>query len=709
MSEENKDNSGEKNENKDKEKLNGSENTDQNPPKQTPEETEEDNNPKHSPVLTNKNEINKEKQKLEGSKEELKEFEQHLNQRFRASVAEIWDIIKQISFIRFLRYFGKYFTPNFLKQPITETREWLQKVGHIIDIRDGTDEYNTIKGIEEGIEIKGYNIWILMASAMLASIGLDVNSGAVIIGAMLISPLMNPILGVGLGLGINDWNMSRHALQNLAIAVAVSILTSVIYFWVTPFGDATTEIMARTEPTLLDVFVAIFGGVAGIVSNSRYEKTNAIPGVAIATALMPPICVAGFGLATFDLVIFGGAFYLFFINAVFISISTFTMVRYFGFEPRIVTDRKTRRKITFWMFVISLILVIPSVWFLISLYNKSQEAEKIETFVIQPINQNPRYEVIEQKRENGHIKIYLSAENEIPENLQEEYTKILLENGVTDTLEISRVNISKEEIENLSADLTTGVVNLEKRFSLIENRFDSLKVIQDIIEEQTRVAEWQDTLKNELKIFFEDLDTLIIMGWNPPSAQLENNITKEEEKKQLKETNTEEYYKTYLEEKKFVWRRAYAALEILAKYKKETPSVWDWKDLKSRIIKEAEENKTQGETSENNIKEEEQNTDSLTKIGEKNIIIIKLEWKNKVPYEEEMQRIRQFLALKMDLDIIRDSVFATIDTIYKDSIEISGDTIQIPEIEYKFRPLRDSLILKNSIEVIPAKKEEEDE
>lgn len=168
----------------------------------------------------------------------------------------------------------------------------------IIDIRSTSDPQKATETISESVSIRGYNMWLLFCSAALASIGLDTNSSAVIIGAMLISPLMSPILGIGLSFGIHDRSLLVRSLRNLAAAIILSLIASVLYFSISPFASPTTEIEARTHPTLLDVMVALFGGLAGIVSASRAGISNAIPGVAIATALMPPLCTAGYGLAT---------------------------------------------------------------------------------------------------------------------------------------------------------------------------------------------------------------------------------------------------------------------------------------------------------------------------------------------------------------------------------------------------------------------------
>ena len=179
---------------------------------------------------------------------------------------------------------------------------------------------------------------------MVCSVGLDINSTAVVIGAMLISPLMGPIMGVGLGVGIYDNELIIKSLKNLGIAVLISVLSSAFYFWISPLDEAKSELLARTSPTLWDVLIAFFGGFAGIVAGSRKEKSNAIPGVAIATALMPPLCTAGFGLATAQWTYFLGAFYLFLINSVFISLSTYIVVRIMRFRPKEFLDPDREKK-----------------------------------------------------------------------------------------------------------------------------------------------------------------------------------------------------------------------------------------------------------------------------------------------------------------------------------------------------------------------------
>ncbi len=227
---------------------------------------------------------------------------------------------------------------------------------------DKADEIQTIDYIRKNVEFKGTNLWILIFAIFVASVGLNVNSTAVIIGAMLISPLMGPIIGVGMGVGINDFELIKKSLKNLAVAIVISVITSATYFLISPLSDAQSELLARTTPTIYDVFIALFGGFAGIVAGSSREKSNAIPGVAIATALMPPLCTAGYGIATGNLYYFLGAFYLFFINSVFISLSTFLIVRFLKYPKKQFMDQQREKRVKSYIIAFVIITVIPSVY-----------------------------------------------------------------------------------------------------------------------------------------------------------------------------------------------------------------------------------------------------------------------------------------------------------------------------------------------------------
>lgn len=235
-------------------------------------------------------------------------------------------------------------------------------IHRLLNLEEGTDERGTIEGIKRDVEFKGVNVWILVASIFIASIGLNTNSAAVIIGAMLISPLMGPIIGTGLAVGIMDFAFLKKSLKNFSIAVGISIITSTLYFALSPLSEAQSELLARTTPTIYDVGIALFGGLAGIIAGSRREKTNVVPGVAIATALMPPLCTAGYGLANGNWSFFLGALYLFFINSVFICFATILMVRYLKFERVGFMNVRTEKRAKAGIYLFLIITIAPSIY-----------------------------------------------------------------------------------------------------------------------------------------------------------------------------------------------------------------------------------------------------------------------------------------------------------------------------------------------------------
>ncbi len=236
---------------------------------------------------------------------------------------------------------------------------------------DAAYEGQTLESVRRGVPFKGANLWILMFAILICSIGLNVNSPAVVIGAMLISPLMGPILGIGVGVGIFDFELFLTSVKNLAIATIMSVAVSAAYFYCSPLSEAQSELLARVSPTLFDVMIATFGGFVGIIAVSRKEKSNALPGVAIATALMPPICTAGYAIAFQEWYYFAGALYLFFINLVFISFSTFLLVRFMRFSRHTFVDSNQERKVKLWIYAIVALVAIPSVY---TAYNTVEES-----------------------------------------------------------------------------------------------------------------------------------------------------------------------------------------------------------------------------------------------------------------------------------------------------------------------------------------------
>lgn len=227
--------------------------------------------------------------------------------------------------------------------------------------KEKEDERVIIDALKADVEFRGTKMWILICAILIASLGLNMNSTAVIIGAMLISPLMGPIIGIGLGLGITDFKLIGRSFKNLGMAVAISVITSTLYFVISPISVAQSEILARTQPTTYDVLIALFGGFAGIIAGTSKSKGQVIPGVAIATALMPPLCSAGYGLATWQLDFFIGAFYLFIINTVFIGLSTFITIRSLNYKRVTYVDKSQGKRLNNLVILIVLCTIIPSV------------------------------------------------------------------------------------------------------------------------------------------------------------------------------------------------------------------------------------------------------------------------------------------------------------------------------------------------------------
>jgi uncharacterized hydrophobic protein (TIGR00271 family) len=281
------------------------------------------------------------------------------------------------------------------------------------NIYDHIDTDDAAQRIKNGIWFRGPNVWILAFSIVIASVGLNVNSTAVIIGAMLISPLMGPIIGLGLALGTNDVDLLKMAVKNLLVMVLISLVASTLFFLLSPL-DLTnpTELQARTSPTIYDVLIALFGGLAGILENSRKERGTVIAGVAIATALMPPLCTAGYGLSCLNFHFFLGAMYLFIINTVFITLATYVMVKYLrfrtvtGLEPGVAAKR--RHLIS----TIILIVVIPSIYSAIAIIRDNNFEQNVEAFVRENrlVSRSYIYDYRIYKDHGRKVELFLTGE-----------------------------------------------------------------------------------------------------------------------------------------------------------------------------------------------------------------------------------------------------------------------------------------------------------
>lgn len=264
-----------------------------------------------------------------------------------------------------------------------------QFLNELLDFRDDTDRDATIQAIKGDIPFKGATAWILVCSIFVASIGLNANSTAVVIGAMLISPLMGPILGVGMSIAINDIDTLRKSLINLATMIVLSLLTAFLFFWLFPLSEETSELLGRTRPDIRDVLIAFFGGLALIIARTKKGTiASVIFGVAIATALMPPLCTAGYGLAEGNFSYFGGAMYLFTINTIFIALATFLVLKILRFPMLKYANSKKRKRIAQLASLIAILVMVPAVWTFLNVLTESRYKLDYRNFLKNEVESN---------------------------------------------------------------------------------------------------------------------------------------------------------------------------------------------------------------------------------------------------------------------------------------------------------------------------------
>ena len=352
----------------------------------------------------------------------------------------------------------------------------------LASIAEDTDSETTIANISKGVEFRADNVWVLFFAIIIASVGLNVNSTAVIIGAMLVSPLMGPIMGLGLSIGISDGELLRKSLKNLLIMIVISLVASSLYFLISPLSDAQSELLARTKPTIYDVFIAFFGGLAGILAASRkQEKVTVVSGVAIATALMPPLCTAGYGLGTGQFIYFFGAFYLFFINAFFIALATYLMVRYLHFPRKKFLDPATELKVRRGIALFTVVVLVPSVFIAINVVRETSfdnDAIKyVNDIQTNPVMQN--VQIISQKR------TFSSKGNEIAISL------------VGEPLTSEQVAVLQQRMEDMGLKNTKLTIRQAGGASLDVGT--QAKMLQDFIEDKDRTIEQKDSLIQELR------------------------------------------------------------------------------------------------------------------------------------------------------------------------------------------------------------------
>lgn len=343
--------------------------------------------------------------------------------------------------------------------------------------------------IRKGVEFNGPNVWILIFAIFIASVGLNMNSTAVVIGAMLISPLMGPIMGIGLGAGINDFGLIKRAAKNLGFMVLISVATSTVYFFLSPISDAQSELLARTQPTIWDVLIALFGGLAGIVAGSRKEKSNAIPGVAIATALMPPLCTAGYGLATAQWTYFFGAFYLFAINSVFISVSTLVVVRFLKYPQKEFLDPVRALKVRRWIAAFVIVTTLPSLYIAYNLVRDSVFEREAGVFVSENFlfdNAQVISKTVNLDGDVPKIEVALIGEPIMPQVIENIKAKMKLNERLDGAELVVRQGAIKEEGLDMA---TVQLMNQNMKSGIIEDLYKRNEEVLQSKEERINTLE----------------------------------------------------------------------------------------------------------------------------------------------------------------------------------------------------------------------------
>jgi uncharacterized hydrophobic protein (TIGR00271 family) len=410
------------------------------------------------------------------------------------------------------------------------------------NLENELDDYTVIhENIKKDIVFKGTNLWILMFAIIVASVGLNMNSTAVIIGAMLISPLMGPINGMGYSIATYDMPLFRKALKNFSFAVFASLAASTTYFFLSPISTAHSELLARTSPTIYDVLIALFGGMAGIVAITSKQKGNVIPGVAIATALMPPLCTAGYGLATGQFDFFFGAIYLFTINTVFIALSSVAISQILKFPISGEVAESHKKSVNSWITVVIILVAFPSIYFGYNLVQNERFIQKSNEYITKirlfegnfllKSDIDPKGKSINlifggtSLNDSQKVKITKMSADYLPPE-----TEITIEQGLT--FDISA--IENDESNNLKAEIN----RLNQQLSISENMLDSitsnrvleqkiLREIQSIYPVIVSMSISKVPILNDNSIETEMMDAVI--------CQLKNGILTSKEKKKIKQ------------------------------------------------------------------------------------------------------------------------------------------------------------------------------
>lgn len=387
----------------------------------------------------------------------------------------------------------------------------------LLDFREDTDRDATVAAIKGDIPFKGATAWILICSIFVASVGLNANSAAVVIGAMLISPLMGPILGVGLSIAINDIDTLRRSLINLVIMIVLSLATAFLFFKFFPLSEDTSELLGRVKPDIRDVLIAFFGGLALIIARTKKGTiASVIFGVAIATALMPPLCTAGYGLAKGNLEYFTGAMYLFTINTIFIALATFIVVKILGFPMLKYANSAKRKRISRIATAVAVIVMIPAIITFIDVWGQSKFENEARAFINKELEELPHADFIKsnaissysnRKGESSTIELNSFGLDQIPDN-----TISVIRARMKDYPALANTKLIFNQNRSRNLDNMRYMSQLRLRDSLdLLSQAERIVFLEDMVRKLGKYEALQIPfveLTKEVKINYEDIERL---------------------------------------------------------------------------------------------------------------------------------------------------------------------------------------------------------
>ena len=379
--------------------------------------------------------------------------------------------------------------------------------GYFRVMAEKENEQEIIDSISKGITFHGSNLWVLIFAILIASLGLNVNSPAVIIGAMLISPLMGPIIGMGLALGTNDFEMLKKSFKNYFVAVVISVVTATVYFMISPFDEVQSELLARTSPTLYDVLIAFCGGAAGIVAICTKGKGNVLPGVAIATALMPPLCTAGYAIATGHFFFFLGAFYLFFINTVFICLATFVGVKMLNFENKKDIDAKRYQTVRRYTVIIVVFTMIPAGIITFNIIKESIFNSNVSKFVKNEFNEKGSqvvvHDVIKDSKTLRLVVVGKAITDKDLDKIKKTMAHYQLDNYTLKVIQGSQTD------SLMMIGKYMNMIDTQTNYTqIIQNQEEKMKNMEANLHGYVKYEKMSQTLSPQLKILFPEIHTI---------------------------------------------------------------------------------------------------------------------------------------------------------------------------------------------------------